>query len=87
MRPFGLALANIEGVLEMSFGQLFLLAVVVTSAVVLWTAIVAAQEFRLRRAQRKQARVFAPAAGLLREDEDQALGPNPELLHAVRRLG
>ena len=71
----------------MSFGQLFVLAIVLTAAVVSVIVIIAVQEFQSREAQRKQPRVFAPAAGLPREDDGQALGPNPELLHAVRRLG
>ena len=71
----------------MCFGQLFVLAVVVTAVVVYVTAQFAVQEFRSSRVQRAQPRVFSPAAGLLQDDDGQAREPSPELLHAVRRLG
>ena len=72
----------------MQFAQIFILAIVVTASAVLVTAIIAAQEFQARKAQkRRQDRVFAPAASLLHDDDGQALGSNPELLYAIRRLG
>lgn len=79
--------STLKGVAEMSFGQLFVLAVVVTAGVVFVTALAAVQEFQSRKVQRTQPRVFAPAAGLLPEDDDQPREPSPELLYAVRRLG